>query len=156
MLCVVRPMLCYVRPMLCYVWALFIHSPEQPVVCIASCWQCKKGSDVVIDLLLLIREWTNTRTTNRWTWQNLVSCLTYFQRLVLPHTHTHTHTHIYSSDQKTWYLCCTQLWSARSGHCLVRICTARQSSKNIYFVGNRNTLFIVMELLLLMLYFVFY
>jgi hypothetical protein len=135
--------------LLCYVCSLLIHNPEQPVVCTASYWQHKKGTDVIIDLLLLICGWTNTRTTNSWTGQNLVFCLTYFQRLVLPF--------IYCADRITWYLCCIQLWSARSGHCLVQVGTARQRyicSKNIYFFGNRSALSVVTKVLLLRLYFV--
>jgi hypothetical protein len=64
----------------------------------------------------------------------------------------------YCADQIT-YLRYIQLWSARSGQRLVQVGTARQRytcSKNIYFVGNRNTLSIVMGFLLLILYCVFY
>jgi len=45
---------------------------------------------------------------------------------------------IYCADQVTWHLT-IQLWSARSGHCLVQVGTVRQSyncSKNIYFIGS--------------------
>jgi len=52
-----------------------------------------------------------------------------------------------------------QLWSARSGHCLVQVGTARQSYacyKNVNSVGSRITVSIAMELLLLRLNFLFY
>ena len=50
-------------------------------------------------------------------------------------------------------------WSARSGHRLVQVGTARQRytcSKNIHFVGTEYALSIAMKLLLLRLKFVFY